>query len=125
MNVVDSPGWLEYFADEENASFFAVAIEDIEQLVVPVLSIYEVFKRIIQELNEDKGLQVVAIMQQGLLVDLDARLALSAAKLSASYKLPMAGSIILATARAYEATLWTQDVDFAQIEGVQYVAKQR
>lgn len=125
MNVVDSSGWLEYFADEENASFFAAAIEEVDQLVVPALSIYEVFKRVLQELNEDKGLQAVALMQQGLVVDLDATLALSAAKLSVSCKLPMADSVILATARAYDAVLWTQDADFAQIEDVEYIAKRR
>ena len=123
MNVVDSSGWLEYFADAENAGFFAPAIEDTDRLVVPSPSIYEVFKRILQQRSEGEALQAIALMQQGLLVDLTATLALSAAHLSLREQLPLAGSVILATARAYDATLWTQDADFEGLEGVQYMAE--
>jgi predicted nucleic acid-binding protein len=123
MNVVDSSGWLEYFADGENADFFAPAIEQVSELVVPSISIYEVFKRVLQQRDESDGLQAVAIMQQGRVVDLDAGIALVAAKLSVTYQLPMADSVMLATARAYEATLWTQDADFEEIEGVEYIEK--
>ena len=123
MNVVDSSGWLEYFADAKNADFFAGAIEDTGNLVVPSLSIYEVFKRILQQRGEDEALQAAALMQQGLVVDLTAPLALSAAQLSVRERLPLADSVILATARAYSAILWTQDADFQGIEGVRYVAK--
>jgi predicted nucleic acid-binding protein len=123
MNVIDSSGWLEYFADGENADFFAPAIEQVSELVVPSISIYEVFKRVLQQRDESDGLQAVAIMQQGQVVDLDTGIALMAAKLSMAYKLPMADSIMLATARAYEATLWTQDADFKEIEGVEYIER--
>lgn len=123
MNVVDSSGWLEYFADEANADFFAEAIENIEELLVPVISIYEVFKRVYQQRGEGDALQSVAMMEQGQVVELDRTLALSAAKISIDLKTPMADSIILATARSYKATLWTQDVDFKGIEGVQYIEK--
>ena len=123
MNVVDSCGWLEYFADGPNADFFAPAVENVAESIVPSLSIYEVFKRVLQQRDESDALQAVAVMQQGMVVDLDATLALNAAKLSVDLKLPMADSVMLATARAHDATLWTQDADFEGIEGVQYIEK--
>ena len=123
MNVVDSSGWLEYFADGSNADFFAPAIESVSELVVPSISIYEVFKKVLEERGESEGFQAVATMQQGQVVDLDATLALRAAKISAELKLPLADSVMLATARVHEATLWTQDADFEGMEGVEYVEK--
>ncbi|HET7269951.1 MAG TPA: type II toxin-antitoxin system VapC family toxin [Rubrobacter sp.] len=124
-NVVDSSGWLEYFADGPNADFFAEAIEEEASLVVPSISIYEVFKRLLAEPDgEETGLLVVAAMQRREVVDLDAELALDAARLSREMRLPMADSIILATARANDARLLTQDADFEGIEGVEYVRKQ-
>ena len=123
MNVVDSSGWLEYFADGPNADFFAQAIEAVSDLIVPTLSLYEVFKRIHQLRGEGEALQAVAAMIQGQVIDLDLDLALTAAKVSAELKLPMANSVMLATARAHDATLWTQDGDFEGIAGVQYIAK--
>ena len=124
MNVVDSSGWLEYFADTPNASFFAAAIEDTPHLLVPAISLYEVFKRILQQRGEDNALKAVADMMQGQVIELDARLAIYAAKLSAEHKIPMADSIMLATARTHQATLWTQDVDFANLPEVQYKPKE-
>jgi len=123
MNVVDSSGWLEYFADGDNASFFAEAIENEEKLLVPVICIYEVFKRILQQRGLNVAHDIVADMYSGQIVDMDRSLALSAAKISAELKLAMADSIILATARIHEAKLWTQDEDFAGIEGVNYIPK--
>jgi toxin FitB len=123
MNVVDSSGWLEFFADGPNADFFAPTIENIPELVVPSLSMYEVFKRVLQQRGEDEALQAVGAMAQGRVVDLNMTLAINAAKLSVDLRLPMADSIMLATARAYHATLWTQDADFQGLEGVQYVAR--
>jgi predicted nucleic acid-binding protein len=123
MNVVDSSGWLEYFTDGPNADFFAPAVENTADLVVPTVSLYEVFKRVLQQRDEGEALQAVAVMQQGRVVDLDAAITLSAAKLSVDLKLPMAGSVLLATARMHDATLWTQDADFLNIEGVEYVEK--
>ena len=123
MNVVDSAGWLEYFANGRNAGFFAPAITHVEELVVPTISLYEVFKRILQQQGEPAAQQAVVDMAQGLIVDLDLSLALSAAKISDTFKLPMADSIILATARAYNATLWTQDADLQSLPDVRYVQK--
>ena len=124
MNVVDSSGWLEFFADAGNADFFTAPIQDTPSLVVPTLSLYEVFKKITRERGEGDALQAVAVMQQGSVVDLSVSLSLEAARLSLEHRLPMADSIILATARSHGATLWTQDADFEGIEGVRYIEKQ-
>jgi predicted nucleic acid-binding protein len=123
MNVVDSSAWLEYFADGPNARFFAKPIEDTARLVVPSVSLYEVFKRVLQQRNESQALQAVAVMQQGTVVELSSTLALGSARLSVDHGLPMADSIMLATARAFGATLWTQDADFEGIDGVRYRPK--
>ncbi len=120
MNVVDSSAWLEYFANGPNASFFTSPIEDIEHLVVPSVTIYEVFKRVLQQRDEGQALQAVATMQQGVVVNLDERIALNAARASLDLKIPMADSIVLATARAHGAIVWTQDEDFKDLPNVQY-----
>ena len=124
MNLVDSSGWLEYFADGPNANFFSRPIQDLGKLVVPTLSIFEVFKRILQQRGEGDALQAIAVMQQASVVELTSPLALDAARLSLETHLPMADSIILATARAFGAMLWTQDADFKDIEQVQYIEKE-
>jgi toxin FitB len=123
MNVVDSSGWLEYFAHGPNAGSFAGAIENTADLVVPTVSLYEVFKRVLQQRGENDALRAVAAMQQGQVVELSDTLALAAARLSTDLAIPMADSIMLATARAWNATLWTQDADFEGVPGVKYVAK--
>ena len=122
MNVVDSSGWLEYLADGPNAGFFAPGIEATDELVVPTISIYEVFRRVLQQRSENDGLQVVALMRQGRVVELTSALALSAAKLGVAERLPLADSIMRATAREHEATLWTQDADFEGLDNVEYRA---
>jgi predicted nucleic acid-binding protein len=123
MNVIDSSAWLEYFTNGPNASFFAAAIEQTDDLVVPSLTFIEVFKKVLQQTDEGHALQAVAVMQQGTVVDLDARLALDAARISIKHRLPMADSMILASAQSCEATLWTQDEDFKDIPGVQFRRK--
>ena len=112
-----------YLADGTNADFFAKSIIATADLVVPTLSLYEVFKRVLQQRGEDDALQAVALMQQGTIVELSAPLAVSAARISLNENIPMADSIILATARAYGATLWSQDSDFEDIAEVKYIAK--
>ncbi|MDP9486910.1 MAG: type II toxin-antitoxin system VapC family toxin [Actinomycetota bacterium] len=124
-NVVDSSGWLEYFADGPNADFFEAAVEDASSLVVPTLSIYEVFGGLLREPGgEDDASRVVAAMQRRRIVDLDAEGALDAARTAHELKLPMADAMILAAARATGAILWTQDADFEGIAGVRYVRKE-
>jgi predicted nucleic acid-binding protein len=125
MNVVDSSAWLEYFADGPNAKAFAKAIEDLDHLIVPTLCLLEVFKKVLTEKGETVALEKVAQMHQGKIVDLDASIALNAAKLGFSFKLPLADSVVLATARMHEAVLWTQDADFEGIERVNYFPKKK
>ncbi len=123
MNVVDSSAWLEYFAAGSNAEYFAAAIEATDELVVPSISLYEVFKRVAVQRGESEALTAVAQMQQGSVVELSGPLALDSARTSLDLKLPMADSVILTTARAFGATLWTQDADFEAVDGVMYVKK--
>lgn len=123
MNIVDSSGWLEYFSGGRNASRFEPALKDLSTLVVPVISIYEVFKVLCRESGENAALQAASAMQRGLVVDLTPKLAISAATMSLAHSLPMADSIILATAREHAATIWTQDADFKGMASVRFFAK--
>jgi toxin FitB len=123
VNLVDSSAWLEYFADGPNAAFFATAIENQRELIVPTIVLFEVYKRVRQQRDDRAALAAVAILYHGRMIDLSAHLALHAAQLSLSEKLPLADSIILATARAEKAIIWTQDADFQSIQDVKYRAK--
>ncbi len=123
MNVVDSSAWLEYLADGPNAEHFSDALIDIDNLIVPTICMYEVFKTVYWQRGEDAALQAVALMKQGTTIDLTDDIALQAAKISLEHKIPMADSIILATARAHKAVLWTQDQDFEEMENVKYFPK--
>ena len=123
MNVVDSSGWLEYFADNPGAEFFAPAIEDMESLVVPVITIYEVYKRLHMQRGREVAMSAIAYMSNGKVVDLGTGTAIEAAEFSAKEKVPMAGSVIYTLARQHNAILWTQDVDLDGYEGVAYQAK--
>ncbi|MBB5346789.1 type II toxin-antitoxin system VapC family toxin [Desulfoprunum benzoelyticum] len=123
MNLVDSCGWLEYFADSPLADFYAPVIEDNGTLIVPTICILEVCKRVLSQRGEEAALQVAAVMHQGQVVPLDADIALNAAKIGSLWKLPLADSVILATARAHGALVWTQDAHFKGLENVQYIEK--
>jgi predicted nucleic acid-binding protein len=123
MNVIDSSGWLEYLADGKNADFFAVPISNAEELVTPTICLYEVFKRVLSSMGEEKALDVIGTIAFGQIVDLTRDIAIEAARISLELKLAMADSIILATAWAQDATLWTQDAHFKDIEGVKYIEK--
>jgi len=123
MNIVDSSGWLAYFADEPNAKHFISPLKDTDSLVVPTITLYEVFKVVLRESSENDALQATAAMLKGTVVDLTVPLAIAASKLSLENGLPMADSIILATSKAYNAILWTQDSDFRNMPGVKYFPK--
>ena len=123
MNVVDSSGWLSYFADDNNSASFANPIEKLEELLVPSITLIEVFKSILRQKGEDAALEVIAHMEQGTVVALDSGLALDAAYCGVEYKLPLADSIIYATTRKHEAVLWTQDIDFKDLNNVRYYPK--
>ncbi len=123
MNIVDSCGWLEYFSDGPNCEFFIPAIENVAELLVPSITLYEVFKRVLQQRDENQALEAVALMRQGKVIDLDTEISIHAARISVDHQLPMADSIILATSLLLGAVLWTQDADFEGIEGVKYTEK--
>lgn len=123
MNVVDSSGWIEYFTESQNADFFASPIKNTARLLVPTICIYEVFKRLLVERDEDSALLAVGFMAHGQEVELTRKVAIEAAQISRRLKLAMADSIILATARLHNATLWTQDEHFKDLEGVNYIEK--
>ena len=123
MNVVDSSGWLEYFARGSNTSFFAPVVKATDILVVPTVCMYEVFKRLLAQRGEESALQAMGIMSLGIIADFTQEIAVNAAYISSEFKIAMADSIILATTRAYDAILWTQDADFEGIGGVEYTEK--
>jgi len=124
MNVVDSSAWLEYFADGPNADAFSQPVEAVDQLIVPTICVYEVFKIVLRQRGESAAFSAIALMRQGRVVPLTERIALLAADLSLQTRLPMADSVILATARVHGAHIWTQDADFDGLEEVTYMAKE-
>lgn len=123
MNIVDSSGWLEYFSGGPNAEHFLPPLQDPSSLIVPTIIVYEVFKVVLRETGENEALQSIAAMQKGSIVDLTANLAIKAAKLSLKHALPMADSVILATANVYKCVIWTQDSDFENLERVKFFPK--
>lgn len=123
MNVVDSSGWLEYFADGPNAARFLLPLKETDALVVPAVCIYEVFKVVLRESGENAAIQAAIVMQKGTVVPMSPSLAMAAAKISLELSLPMADSLIVATARLYSATIWTQDAHFRGVPGTKYFPK--
>lgn len=123
LDLIDSSGWLEYFAEGESAEWFGQAIASSGRLLVPTIVLYEVFKRILQQRGEAEALSKYALMTEAEVVPLTAPLAIEAARLSLATRLPMADSVILATAQAYAATIWTQDRHFAGLENVRYLPR--
>ena len=125
MNLVDSSAWLEYFAAGPQAGQFAAAIEDVASLLVPTIVLLEVTRRVLLQRGENEALQVAAMLHQGQVIALDSGVALSAAQLGVAHKLPLADSIIYATAKQYGATVWTMDADFSGLTGVRYFPKRK
>lgn len=125
MNLVDSSGWLEYFTGGKNAKYFANAIQDTKNLIVSTINIYEIYKKILSERDETSALQALGLMQQGKVVDVSLVVSVQAAKNSVELKMPMAESLIYTTAQIYEATLWTQDSDFENLDGVKFIRKSK
>lgn len=123
MNLIDSSAWLEYLAGGPQAQRVAVAIETVEHLLVPTIVLVEVTRRVMQQRDEDAALQVAALLHQGQVVPLDSAIAVSAAHFGVVHKLPLADSIIFATAKQFDATIWTFDADFKNLPGVKYFPK--
>jgi len=120
--LVDSCGWLEYLADGANAGAYARALEKLNEVLVPTICILEVFKKVLQERGEGPALEVAALMQRGSVVELNATIAMNAAKLGSELGLPLADSVILATARAHRVPVWTQDAHFKGLPGVRFIS---
>ena len=123
MHIVDTSGWLEYFADSPQARHFAAAIEDTEHLLVPTVVVYEIFKKITLAFDENRAFQAIAQLKQGRVVDVDEAIAIYAGKLSLEKKLPMADALIYAVAVLHDATVYTQDAHFEGLAQVRYFAK--
>ena len=117
--VLDSSCWLEYFAETPYAARFDAVIENPQALIVPVITIYEVIKKTARERGQELASIALTLMQQGQIVELDLNLALAAT----AHNLPLADSLIYATAQAHDATLWTQDQHFEGLPGVKYFPK--
>ncbi|PCJ36497.1 MAG: VapC toxin family PIN domain ribonuclease [Cellvibrionales bacterium] len=125
MNVVDTSAWLEFFSGGGNAAAFSAPIKQTQDLIVPTICIYEISKVILRESDENHLIQVLAALHQGQIVALTPSLASAAAKISLANRLPMADSIIYATAKLHAATTWTQDKDFEMLSDVKYLPKQK
>ena len=123
MNLVDSCGWLEYFDDGLNADFFDPAITDAANLVVPTICLYEVFRRMHDQRGRRAAMEAVVTMRAGKIIPLNEEIAIEAARLGLELKLPLADSVIMATAQTENALVWTQDVHFEKIPGVRFIAK--
>jgi len=123
MNVVDSSAWLSYFSGDTNATEFSIPIENIEELIVPSITITEVFKYILRQRNEGVALEAIAHMEQGKVISFDSSLAIDAARYGIEHKLPLADSIIYATGQKFNALIWTQDIDFKSLKGVKFFPK--
>ncbi len=123
MNLVDTSGWLEYLADTKNAKNFAEAIENTDELIVSSINIYETYKKVLKEKDEDAAIQIIGLMKQSKVFDVTSTIAVKAAKLSSEKDIPMADSIIYITAKENDAIVWTQDADLKGLEGVKYFNK--
>ncbi len=123
MNIVDSSGWLEYFANAKNAKYFAPAIENKNELIVSTINIYEVYKKVLKERDEESALLAISLMSIGKIIDVSTLISIEAAKLNQSKKIPMADSIIYITGKLNNATIWTQDYDFKNLPNVKFIKK--
>jgi predicted nucleic acid-binding protein len=125
MNVVDSSCWLDWFADQPGAERFLKTVKDLPNLIVPSITLYEVFKRLLSQKGEETAVRAFAYMRRAQIVDLNPEVALASARLSLTTKLPLADSVILTTARMFNAILWTQDEHFKGMDGVKYFQKHK
>ena len=123
MNIVDSSCWIEYFMNSEIGANVALVIENPSELVVPTITLYEVYKKLLAEKGEEYALDVVSYMQTGKVIELNADLSLSAAQISRDHKLSMADSIIYATSLRYPATIFSCDKHFKDIPDIRYFPK--
>jgi len=125
MNVVDSSGWIEYLLYGSGADFFEPVIRNADELVVPTISIFEVYRVVLRLKGRDIAADSVSVMTRGRIIELDAELATLSATLAHIEKLSMADAIILATAQEFSATIWTQDADLKRFDNVKFREKKK
>ena len=123
MNMVDAPGWIEYFLDTTRADLFAPVIENTEALLVTSINLYEVHRVLSRKLPADLRDTCLNLMRRAPIIDFTDALAIAAAELSLKHQLAMADAAMYAMALAHQATLWTQDADYQGLAGVQYFPK--
>jgi predicted nucleic acid-binding protein len=123
MNIVNSSCWLEYLMDTKIGAAVAPVVENPAGLIVPTITLYEVYKKLLAEKDEEYAIDVVSYMQGGTVVDITAALSLSAARISRAYKLPMADSIIYATSLHYKSVVFSCDKHFKDIPNIRYFPK--
>ena len=123
MNVVDSSGWIEYFIDTTNADNFAPAIEKTALLIVPALSFFEVHRYLSRHADVKRREECLDVMQRGTVIELTTARAIAASNIAQKYKLAMADAVMYSIAQEFNATFWTQDVDYKDLPGVAFHAK--
>ncbi|GMU97477.1 MAG: hypothetical protein AMXMBFR51_02160 [Ignavibacteriota bacterium] len=123
MNLLDSSAWMEYFADGKNAKHFEPIIQDLKNLVESVINVSEVYKKISQHRDENSAIQAIAVMQQAEVLEITSQIAIEGSKISIQNKIPMADSLIIASARSVGAKIWTQDYDFKELDNVMFFKK--
>ena len=123
MNVVDSSGWIEYFIDTANADNFAPAVEKTALLIVPALSFFEVHRYLSRNADIQRRDACLEVMRRGTVIDLTAARAISASDIAQKYRLAMADAVMYSISREFNATFWTQDIDYKDLPGVSYHAK--
>ena len=121
MIVVDSCGWVERFAGSAHGELYGAAMQDPGEMLVPAVCLTEVFRTLAREAGESAALVGASVMRQARVIALDAELALDAARVGRALGLPLADSIIYATAQAHGAEVWTHDVHFRGLPGVRFV----
>ena len=123
MNVVDSSGWIEYFIDTANADNFAPAIEKTALLIVPTLSFFEVHRYLSRNADDERRDECLDVMRRGTVIELTTARAIAASDMAQKHRLAMADAVMYSIAREFNATFWTQDLDYKDLPGVSYHAK--
>ncbi|HOX17474.1 MAG TPA: type II toxin-antitoxin system VapC family toxin [Spirochaetales bacterium] len=121
--LFDSSCWLEYFARSPLCAPYRERMERSDSIIMPTVILHEVFRKLLREAGEDASLRAIAYMQAATPVELDAELALLSARLGLELGLPLADSVIYASARRHRAFVITHDAHFKDLSGVEYWPK--
>jgi predicted nucleic acid-binding protein len=123
MNIIDTSLWIEFLAGTPLDESIVNALSNSEELYVPTICLYEVKKKFLNDNDAAKAATAIDIMKKGIVISIDSEIALLASDISKQYKLPMADSIIYATAVLYDAELYTQDKHYKNLDSVHYFTK--